>query len=819
MSANDSHENMVADHEPASAPASETYSAKVTPQQSPHIGGDGFDDSVYLKNESDAESTPAHSVAGTAPSSPVSRPVGRLRALSRAKSSTANLTQQQVNKKRQRATPEQLAVLEETFAVNPSPTSKIREAVAAKINMTERSVQIWFQNRRAKVKLLQKKSEDHDSDEEIDETNGLPPTHLFDTTQPNAFGMEKPTLARSNSLGHGPNVFAAGQPAFFAAPLSPFAPVGMPQVRSVAEPVSCQSLTIGTWSRIACNENDLVIYYSPTEARFTYYVNSGLTGFRIEFGFNAISSITVTPALTPQLIPGQQNVSATVFLRERPIFFMEVPAVGGWRQCTDFTEQQQATSILQHTLIGPAALLVQQFTKLATTSRGNPMVTIEPSLMIFNAGLQAVPSIPSQVSTPDVPSTPSLIQQQQQQPPPNPQHLMPPGAGKGHRRQRSRSLPPYVDFSTYSVPEGRTSTPAPVHPHTTSFPGDQQLQQQAQQAQAVPAFQEAQMANGGAPVAPMPTLASPALFETQNHLSTPPAQRDFALHPSVSPAPVITFDPSSSISPQPVQAFSGVTSPVDVLTPLSGIGHSPAALDAGSLNNLANQGQTMQTTMMDTSGMPGAAGSIFPVQPGLQQMQQQISQQMAEQMTAPQSMQQAMQQTFEQLQQQQPQAQQQDMQTFELQQQQIEQLQQLQIAEHIQQQQQAEIQAAIAFNNELQVMQAMQHQQNAMQAQQPPMDAMQIDIQAQGFNVNGASLQQAYSDVNVQQMPGGMMPMDTTGFAPAADQFAAMQPLDMEMSNAQLQATLAMANVNGMGPVAGEPAADVSMGGFGDQAS
>jgi hypothetical protein len=54
---------------------------------------------------------------------------------------------QQLNKKRQRATPEQLLVLEEAFTVNASPNAKMREMIADRIRMTERSVQIWFQNR------------------------------------------------------------------------------------------------------------------------------------------------------------------------------------------------------------------------------------------------------------------------------------------------------------------------------------------------------------------------------------------------------------------------------------------------------------------------------------------------------------------------------------------------------------------------------------------------------------------------------------------------------------------------------------------------
>lgn len=37
--------------------------------------------------------------------------------------------------------------LEMEFNKNPTPTAAVRERIAEEINMTERSVQIWFQNR------------------------------------------------------------------------------------------------------------------------------------------------------------------------------------------------------------------------------------------------------------------------------------------------------------------------------------------------------------------------------------------------------------------------------------------------------------------------------------------------------------------------------------------------------------------------------------------------------------------------------------------------------------------------------------------------
>eukprot|EP00835_Amoeboradix_gromovi_P001313 NODE_57_length_25931_cov_0.351037.p9 type:complete len:419 gc:universal NODE_57_length_25931_cov_0.351037:4487-3231(-) len=65
----------------------------------------------------------------------------------------------QKKKKRNRATPEQVAILESFFYTTPCPNSKAREELSTQINMPERSVQIWFQNRRAKMRNMQKQSQ------------------------------------------------------------------------------------------------------------------------------------------------------------------------------------------------------------------------------------------------------------------------------------------------------------------------------------------------------------------------------------------------------------------------------------------------------------------------------------------------------------------------------------------------------------------------------------------------------------------------------------------------------------------------------------
>jgi len=55
-------------------------------------------------------------------------------------------------KKRQRTSPEQLAILEQIFQTDKMPNQQTRIQLADQLGMSSRRVQIWFQNKRAKVK-------------------------------------------------------------------------------------------------------------------------------------------------------------------------------------------------------------------------------------------------------------------------------------------------------------------------------------------------------------------------------------------------------------------------------------------------------------------------------------------------------------------------------------------------------------------------------------------------------------------------------------------------------------------------------------------
>ncbi|KAG2179060.1 hypothetical protein INT43_001910 [Umbelopsis isabellina] len=61
-------------------------------------------------------------------------------------------------KHRRRTTKAQYKILEANYVENPKPNSSTRRKLAMQLEMTTRGVQVWFQNRRAKSKLLKRQA-------------------------------------------------------------------------------------------------------------------------------------------------------------------------------------------------------------------------------------------------------------------------------------------------------------------------------------------------------------------------------------------------------------------------------------------------------------------------------------------------------------------------------------------------------------------------------------------------------------------------------------------------------------------------------------
>lgn len=215
---------------------------------------------------------------------------------------------------------------------------------------------------------------------------------------------------------------------------------------------SCRSLTIGTWRRVACTSNDLICYFSKTEPKFTHYINSGASGFKIEFAIASVAKFDLRYAQQNDL---KELGRATITLSRAPLFFIETPA-GGWKQCIDFTENVQATTVFAHAMVGPYQHLKRSFTDLASTYKE----TI--GLMTFE-DLETAP-IPEQLAPPlafeqNYPAIATRTSQSAGFTTPDGQALRrnPTNAlfmdnsnmsSRGsHRRTRSRSAPMTVDFS------------------------------------------------------------------------------------------------------------------------------------------------------------------------------------------------------------------------------------------------------------------------------------------------------------------------------------------------------------------------------------
>jgi len=56
--------------------------------------------------------------------------------------------------RRKRATPEQVFILEQVFDMNPLPTAATKKELAKRIGMSHRQIQVWFQNKRARMKRM-----------------------------------------------------------------------------------------------------------------------------------------------------------------------------------------------------------------------------------------------------------------------------------------------------------------------------------------------------------------------------------------------------------------------------------------------------------------------------------------------------------------------------------------------------------------------------------------------------------------------------------------------------------------------------------------
>jgi len=350
---------------------------------------------------------------------------------SRRPARKSTLTQQQKNQKRQRATQDQLTTLEMEFNKNPTPTATVRDRIAEEINMTERSVQIWFQNRRAKIKMLAKKS--LESGEDMDSIPESMRQYL--AMQAMESGKSIPGFfGRTGLMPYGHQGMMGGEQS------------GPGKV--LIHHLSCRSLTIGRWMRVGQNAMDLIIFYSPDKCTMTYYINNDQAGYKIEYPFSYIKNIYLN-----NVEGGDQLGGITIELLNSPNFFMDSSTTATFIQVNDFTEDLQASRVLTHHLGGNPKVLSGQLAKLVSLEafihRHSAPAPVFDQLHPMSMSAPVSPARPSSQPNFAQPHVGMFQESQWGIAPHHHQTMM--MRGPGHKRQRSRSVPGPIDFQTMQM--------------------------------------------------------------------------------------------------------------------------------------------------------------------------------------------------------------------------------------------------------------------------------------------------------------------------------------------------------------------------------
>lgn len=218
----------------------------------------------------------------------------------------------------------------------------------------------------------------------------------------------------------------------------------------VIQHFACRSLSIGTWRRVGQSTMDLVIFYSPDKACITYYINNDNAGYKIEYPFAWIKNISLEQGDVLSAAEGasQRAGGLVIELNRPPKFYMDSSGSGGFYECGDFTEDQQATQMMVHHLGGPSKVLSGQLAKLVSLEAyQNRHNVFDPTQFAISAPVSPMrpASQPNHLIHPHQHAM-NMFQQD------SGMGLMGPPAPRGHKRQRSRSVPAAIDMSMLRHP-------------------------------------------------------------------------------------------------------------------------------------------------------------------------------------------------------------------------------------------------------------------------------------------------------------------------------------------------------------------------------
>lgn len=170
----------------------------------------------------------------------------------------------------------------------------------------------------------------------------------------------------------------------------------------------------------------------------TYYINNDQAGYKIEYPFSHIKNIYLENGDADMGKSG----GLVVELNRPPNFFMDSSGSGGFFQCGDFTEDQQASAVMLHHLGGHPKVLSGQLAKLVSLdSFMNRHDPFDHQQLSVSAPVSPTGHRPASQPNYNAQAHVGMFQEQWGI------GVHPSARGPGHKRQRSRSVPMAVDFS------------------------------------------------------------------------------------------------------------------------------------------------------------------------------------------------------------------------------------------------------------------------------------------------------------------------------------------------------------------------------------
>ncbi|KAI9348502.1 hypothetical protein BDR26DRAFT_1004354 [Obelidium mucronatum] len=238
-------------------------------------------------------------------------------------------------RKRVHPTREQQTLLEAFFQANYKPSSKERAEICKQVNINSRSVQIWFQNRRAKMKKDGEipngrgaDKSDSSDDEDDDEQESVSPSSEYKLPVPTTPSSAIESNSKQQQQQQQQQLFHQQPPL----------------------PDSQQSVALQTlWtteqgsSRILASELNIGFDTAVVEAGYT---------FKMELPLSSIIDVSIHPFLNSTSMS-----SIALDVGGVPSFYRELRdpqggVTGLFAPCDDFTESKQASVCTRHVLHG-----------------------------------------------------------------------------------------------------------------------------------------------------------------------------------------------------------------------------------------------------------------------------------------------------------------------------------------------------------------------------------------------------------------------------------------------------------------------------------